>query len=207
MRLTISRPTPALVVALLALVMAMAGTGYAAISISGKSIKKRSVPANRVVPNTLGGRQIDETKLAPVPAALQALSADKAKTADSATSADSADSAQTALQARDSDHLEGKTASAFVPSKRILRIKLVYNVSSGSGAEATAVCGANEVALSGGGAWYVQGTDTTVGSGSTLATSVPLYGAGGEFDSWRAEGRNDAGVARDFRAWVVCARA
>jgi hypothetical protein len=175
-----------MLVAVVALVMAMAGTGYAAAKISGLTIKKRSMPANRIVLDTVTGDEVDESTLGQVPSAQNAL---------------------TAQQAANADTVGNHKPADFVPSQRVLRIKLAYNVPSGSGAEATAECLPGEVALSGGGAWYVHNTDTTVGSGSTLATSAPLIGASNEFDSWRAEGRNDAGVPRDFRAWVVCAQA
>jgi hypothetical protein len=202
---TITRPTPSMLVALLALVMAMAGTGYAAVTISGKSLKKRSVPANRVIPNALGGRQINESKLDPVPAALQAANADKAKTADSATTADTANTAQTAQTAADANKLDGKSSSAFMASKRVLRSSLANDIATGSGAETTASCLANETAVAGGGAWYVNNTLVTVGSGSTIASTLPIV-TNGEFTGWRAEGRNDSGATRDFRAWVVCAQ-
>ena len=171
--------SPSMLVAVVALVMAMAGTGYAAAKISGLTIKKRSMPANRIVLDTVTGDEVNESTLNQVPSAAKAL---------------------------DADTVGGLAPSSFVSRKTVLRIKLVANVPTGSGAEATAECLPGETALSGGGAWYQLNTDTTVGSGSTLATSAPLYGATNQFDSWRAEGRNDAGVARDFRAWVVCAQ-
>jgi hypothetical protein len=194
------------VLALVALVFAMAGTGYAAATISGKSIKKRSVPANRVKPNALTGRQINESRLDPVPAALAALTADKATTADTATTAQTAESAQTAAKAADADQLGGRAPSAYLLSQRTLRIKLVTNVAVNNGAEATADCLPGEVALAGGGAWYLLNTDTTIGS-ATLSTSAPLFDNQGEFTSWRAEGKNTSAAARDFRAWVVCSPA
>ena len=69
------RPSPAMVVALTALVVAMAGTGYAASKINGSSIKKNSVPGNRIEKDSLGGKQINESKLGQVPSAEQADSA------------------------------------------------------------------------------------------------------------------------------------
>jgi hypothetical protein len=202
--MSISRPTPSFVLALVALVFAMAGTGYAAATINGKSVKKRSLPANRVKTNSLSTTQIDESRLDPVPAAQTALTADTAKTADTATSAQTAESAQTAAKAADADKLGGKDPSAYVHSDTTLRIKLVANVAVNNGAEGSADCLPGEVALSGGGAWYIAGTDTTIGS-ATLSTSAPILDAQGKFTSWRAEGKNTSTAARDFRAWVVCA--
>jgi hypothetical protein len=70
------------VIALLALFIALGGTVYAASKIDGKTIEKASMPGNRVKPDSLKGKQIKEAKLAEVPKA------------DHANSADAADSAQ-----------------------------------------------------------------------------------------------------------------
>jgi hypothetical protein len=208
--ISISRPTPAFVLAFIALLCALAGTGYAAATISGKSIKKRSVPANRVVPNALGGKQVNESRLGEVPAAVQAQSALTAETANSAAKAETADSATTAQTAAkadlatDSEQLGGRAPSAYLRSKPVARIALSINIAAGNGVEDTASCLSGEVAVGGGGAFYIAGTDTTVGS-ATLSTSAPLLDAEGTPVAWRAEGKNTSPVPRDFRAWVVCA--
>jgi hypothetical protein len=59
-------------IALLALFVAIGGTGYAITKINGKDIKRRSIPANRVKPNSLTGKQIIEKKLKTVPSAADA---------------------------------------------------------------------------------------------------------------------------------------
>jgi hypothetical protein len=97
------RPTPATIVALLALVAALAGSAYAAGRIDGRAVRVKSlpgnrlkpgsVPANRLRPGVLAGRiaepivgaQIDERSLGQVP---------------SASYADVAGSAQTAIDAQ-----------------------------------------------------------------------------------------------------------
>jgi hypothetical protein len=101
------RPTPALLISLIALFVALGGTVYAAGKINGKTIKVKSLPgnrlrpgsvpgnrlkpgaieANRLQPNSIGGAQVDEQSLGPVPSAIHA------------ETADSADDAQTALNA------------------------------------------------------------------------------------------------------------
>src|SRR3954447_10981457 len=76
------RPSPAFLVAVLALAVALGGTSFAAnpiaqISalINGKKIKKNSIPGNRLKKNTVTGKQVKESKLARVPKAKQALTA------------------------------------------------------------------------------------------------------------------------------------
>jgi hypothetical protein len=57
------------VVSTLALVLALGGVSYAAVKINGKNIKDRTVTAKKIKKNSLGGNEINEAKLAKVPAA------------------------------------------------------------------------------------------------------------------------------------------
>lgn len=76
------RPSPALVISLLALFVALGGTGYAALKINGKNIINRSVPGTKLKKNSLGGTEIREGKLAKV---RRAARADRADVAGNAT--------------------------------------------------------------------------------------------------------------------------
>jgi hypothetical protein len=67
------RPSPAMVVALLALFVALGGSGYAAVQLNGKNIKTRSIAGKKLKNNTLTGRQIRESRLGTVPRARQAI--------------------------------------------------------------------------------------------------------------------------------------
>lgn len=98
------RPSPALIVACIALFAALGGTVYAAGKISGKTIKRKSLPGNRVVPGSLTGdrlkagtitgskvargsitgSQIDAATLGQVPSAVHADNADSARDAQTA---------------------------------------------------------------------------------------------------------------------------
>jgi hypothetical protein len=71
-------PSPALIIALCALVFSMAGGAYAAAKINGKNIKKGTVTGKALKKNTLTGTQIRESKLGKVP---KATAADTAGTA------------------------------------------------------------------------------------------------------------------------------
>jgi hypothetical protein len=81
------RPTPALIVATLALVVALGGTSYAAVKIDGSAIADHSIAGDKLKKNTVTGKQIKESSLDPVP---QAANADHAGNADHATSASQA---------------------------------------------------------------------------------------------------------------------
>jgi hypothetical protein len=104
----IRRPPPAMVIACLALLVALSGTGYAAIKLPAKSVgtkqlktgavtnaklARRAVTGAKVAGNSLTGTQIKEATLATVPKATRAVTAD---TATHATAADSATHAVTA---------------------------------------------------------------------------------------------------------------
>jgi hypothetical protein len=66
------RPSPALIVASLALFVAIGGSAYAAATISGSSITDHSIAGRKMIGNTLTGRQIKESRLATVPHAANA---------------------------------------------------------------------------------------------------------------------------------------
>jgi hypothetical protein len=71
-KLKSSRPSPAMVVATIALVVALAGTAYAAQTINGGAIKKQTIGAGKLKHKTLTGYQINTNKLGVVPAAQRA---------------------------------------------------------------------------------------------------------------------------------------
>ena len=75
MRRHIKTPSASTVVALLALFVALGGTGYAAVKVNGKNIKTRTITGKKVKNNTLTGKQIRESKLATVPKAKSATTA------------------------------------------------------------------------------------------------------------------------------------
>jgi hypothetical protein len=95
------RPSPALVIAVLALVVAMAGTGYAAFklpknSVGTRQLKKNAVTGAKVAKASLTGQDIDLAQLGTVPAATNAAHAASADSAAQATSALNAGHANTA---------------------------------------------------------------------------------------------------------------
>lgn len=82
------RPSPALVIAMIALFVALGGTGYAASQLNGKSLKNNSVPGKKlknktitgakVKPDALTGTEIKESTLGTVPSATSAVNATNA---------------------------------------------------------------------------------------------------------------------------------
>ena len=106
------RPSGAMVVAIIALVVAMTGSAVAGplkTLISGSSIKKNSIPGNRLVNHTVTGKQINLKKLGIVP---------------KATSAGSATTAATASNALE---LGGQSAASYLPASKVLRFNFTMN--------------------------------------------------------------------------------
>lgn len=66
------RPSPAMVVAVIALFVALAGTAYAAQTINGGAIQKQTIGAGKLKHKTLTGYQINTSKLGVVPSARRA---------------------------------------------------------------------------------------------------------------------------------------
>jgi hypothetical protein len=114
-RRRLSRPSPALLVACLALFVALGGTVLAATKIDGRTIRVKSlpgnrltvgslpgnrlragtIPGNRLAPNSVKAKQIDVGSLGPVPSAAHANTADTARRAQTATAAEHATDATT----------------------------------------------------------------------------------------------------------------
>lgn len=66
------RPSPAMVVAVIALIAALAGSAYAAQRINGGAIKKQTIGGGKLKKDTLTGFQINNNKLGTVPSARRA---------------------------------------------------------------------------------------------------------------------------------------
>jgi hypothetical protein len=75
------RPSPALVISIIALFVALGGTVYAASKINGKTIKVKSLPGNRLKNDAVTGAQVKESTLGKVPNSAHADSADSAVSA------------------------------------------------------------------------------------------------------------------------------
>jgi hypothetical protein len=65
-------PSPATAISILALIVALAGSAYAAQLINGGAIKKQTIGGGKLKPKTLTGFQINTNKLGVVPAARRA---------------------------------------------------------------------------------------------------------------------------------------
>src|ERR1700761_1214051 len=152
------RPSPSMVVSLVALVVACSGSAVAATNLvnGDKLIRKGTLSGNRLRRHTLTGTQINLKKLGRVPTAR---SANTAGTAGYAASAGSAGSATNATNAGNAAALGGQPASSFLTTGRRIGTHGVVRV-AGSSAGTT-------VTLFSHGPFTVTMTCTTSGSTPT----------------------------------------
>jgi hypothetical protein len=205
--ITHRRLSPTALLAIVALFMSLGGTGYAAATLSGKNIKKRSIPANRVVPNALTGRQINEQRLGTVPAAELARTSESAVTAESAKTAQSAKTAETATTAENAKLLGGHAPSRFMVNQvRVVTADSPSITGPNVGTAVVASCDPSEKAIGGGAAWIIPGTDTPTALDLQLTASLPVPGTSGtdSMTGWQAAGRNMVAIARVLRAYATC---
>ncbi|HVX32882.1 MAG TPA: hypothetical protein VHA80_07050 [Solirubrobacterales bacterium] len=139
------RPSPALVIACLALFVALGGTVLAATKINGRTIMFKSlpgnrlevasVPGNRIAPHSLNGSQIKADTLAEVPNAAHADSADDARHAQTATAAD---------HAADATTVNGRSVGCLAGQREYAGAcwDLVASAATATAPEAAAACAA-----------------------------------------------------------------
>ncbi len=101
------------VVATLALVLAVGGTSYAAITINGNNIKNRTVAGKKLKKNTVTGTEVRESKLGKVPSAKLADSATNAGHATQADNAATADTAAGSTTSANASKLGGATPESY----------------------------------------------------------------------------------------------
>lgn len=199
MRQGMRLPSPALVLAGLALFVALGGTVYAAKtkrraridgrgvkvkSLPGNRVKLHSIPANRLKPGVLKGvagagpgpivgAEIDELSLDQVPEAAHALEADTAK------SAEDAQTAVNAVNAVNAQTINGHSAGCL--PKTVLFAGACWQ-SSASETAVSAPAAANACAVQGGAlpealqlAAFAQVPGVNVDEGDEWTSEIPVY--------------------------------
>jgi hypothetical protein len=169
------RPSPALVIAVLALLVALGGSAYAVKQINGSTIKKRSIPGDRLRNNALTGTQINEARLGRVNEARNATNSKFA------LRASAADSAGNALNAGNANTLAGIPPGAFQGRIRWAQVDSAGNVLAQSGgiASPAAHSGATYV-LDFGASLLGKGIVVTPnGTAAASTAAAPCGGPGG----------------------------
>ncbi len=130
----ISRPSPALAVASVALVVALCGTSYAAFAIPANSVGTRQLRNNAVTSSKIAPRAINESKVAPGSLSGRSIDAGTLGKVRSATDADTATNAlnlgrlapsrylRSNATAANAAELGGKPPAFFLPASSLRRL-------------------------------------------------------------------------------------
>lgn len=203
------RPSPALVVAVVALAAALTGTAVAEIAttarldrVEKKQVRKLAKKIAAKISKRQANRQI--TRRAPNLSVASAKNAETASTASSAASAASATSATTAETAS-SVAANGVNAQAIasgaVTAEKLadatIRFGTATSVPAGETRLVAASCDAGEKLLSGGGVW--SGV-----SNATDVTQLHVVHAFPSGSSWETRVYNGGAAARNFTPRAVC---
>jgi hypothetical protein len=191
----ISRPSPALAISLIALFVALGGTGYAAMTINGKNIKNNSIPGKKLKNGAVTAKKIKSN----------AVTGAKVK-AGTLNGSDFAPG--TLLQgAQGPAGKNGVNGAATVT----YRTFLANTAGDGTLGEAEATCNAGEKLIGGGGGWVNNAVPPTsyVLSGSVSdsgpSTNDDPIAEGATPTGWHVSGRNTSGGNARMLAYAVCA--
>jgi hypothetical protein len=177
-RITFTLPSPAMLVALAALFVAMGGSAYAAKKIRAKDIGTGAVGTRAVKNGSLAGTDIRGNSLGPGTIAEQSLDTRKLKTVPTARVARTV--AKNAIGASELGTMTRRFGGAAT-------------VANGQPGRAQVGCAKGEIVVGGGGRW----ADTVPGLAleSTYAASD---------SSWTAIGFNASGAPRKLQAFAMC---
>jgi hypothetical protein len=214
-RLKGARPSPALVVSLIALFVSLGGVGYAAATIGSSQIKNNSVQSKDVKNSSLTGKDIKNSSLGGADVKNESLKGSdvnestfgqvpSAANADKASSADNATNAGTAANSK---QLGGLDAAKFLHEFHQVS---ATSVSDSNDKGVSATCNVGEVAM--GGSGVIGGAPVTpanvIVSGSNVFQQFTIFSltlpAG--FTANGTETDPDAGNWT-VTATVVCAKA
>lgn len=177
-RVSLTLPSPAMCVALLALFVAMGGSAYAAAKISAKQIRTGAVGTRAVKNHSLAGTDIRGNSLGPGTIAEQSLDTKKFKTVPSA---------------RVAGTVVKNSVGASELGNVTRRFGKATSVANAAVGKADVACDKGEVVIGGGGRWSASVP------GLQLQSSYAPSDAG-----WTAVGANGSGATRQLQAFAMC---
>jgi hypothetical protein len=226
------QPTPAFVVAIIALLVSMSGTAVAVTALAPNSVKSKHIVIGQVKAKDLGsdsvrGPKVLDASLTGADVADGSLAgadvtdgsiagadvtdaslAGADVTDESLTGADVQNGSLTGADVQD-DSLTGadvneSTLQGVMASR--VRMVVTQGLPTQGGQEFVASCAANEKAIGGGGAWIqaATGTPTQLEAPITASMPNPAIPAADGATGWRAAGRNLSGQDRILRVYAVC---
>ncbi|WP_205471144.1 hypothetical protein [Nocardioides sp. SYSU D00038] len=173
------RPSFTTVIALLALVLAVSGTSYAAGKINGKNIKANSIAGKKLKNDTVTGAKIKESTLGQVP------------------SAKVADSVKPGAVAAD-DLAANSIGSAALGT--ITQRQTTQSVGANSSEFQSTSCQAGEQLISGGAYWELSSGTFT----DATSAALDLVYSHPNNTSWVVRGHNGTGNSHTLRVYALC---
>jgi hypothetical protein len=207
MRSLVRRPSPAMVVACIALLVALGGTSAAAVlsvpnsSVGTAQLKDNAVTAPKIAANAVTGAKINNGAVTEAKLASNAVTAPKI-----------ANNSITSSKIEDGSLLASDFAPGQLPSggssggsttvfPKLKQYRSTTAIGPGVSAEISASCPSGQQAYSGGATWNHK--DAAV----VLMYSGPVYNSSrGIATGWVARGRNNASSGNDFDVVVLCGK-
>ncbi len=226
------QPTPAFVIAMIALLVAMSGTAVAA-GLAANSVKSKQIANGQVKNKDLGANAVTAGKVKDDSLSGLDLLDGSVLGADvqdgSLAGTDVEDNSLTGTDVQDgslagTDVQDNSLTGADVQNDSLTaadiqegtlglmsnQVRMVSNttaaLASGTGTSISVSCPATEKAIGGGAAWIQPGSNTPTGLEAPITASMPIPATGGVNNAtgWTAAGRNLTGNPRQLRVYATC---
>jgi hypothetical protein len=196
----ISAPSPALVVAVIALFASIGGAAYAATTIRTEDIKDRAVTTQKLARDAVATRKIAPEAVKRARLDDHAVNADKLAfhavitqklEPGAVVTRKLADASVTGAKLAEGSVTAGKLATAVREDS--------VEVPNGSSGQVTSACDPGEKAMGGGATWSGDFDDAQAQQTHIVQSSPTTDG-----DAWMALGSNNSGTTRTLTVRVIC---
>lgn len=192
------RPSPAMVVACIALAIALGGTGVAAVtatlprnSVGTAQLQNNSVTSAKVLNGSLGRADFKPGTLIPGPAGANGAQGPAGPAGPQGLKGDKGDKGDSGAIGDVTVHI----ASVDVPART--------GVDTYQNRSVQVNCDSNEKGISGGTNWSGESDSTQL----ITVLSTPVYDSGTKkITGWRARGGNDTASTMTFQVYLVCVK-
>lgn len=194
------RPSPAIIVATIALVAALGGTTYAQVAINGADIRNKSIAGGKLKNQAVGTAQLRNLAVQSTDIQSGAVTVSKLRSGAVTAAKLGRDAVGTAAIAPNSVTRADLQAAARVPNV-VVRTSAVAGASPGTLNQTAVGCNQGETLISGGG-----GIASAPVAGAGLVSSRPEIAAGTAVPTrWQVIMANGSPGPIEFQAFAICA--
>lgn len=194
------RPSPAMIVATIALIAAVGGTAIAQSTISGADIRNKSIAGQKLKNQAVGTAQLRDLAVQSRDIQSGAITVSKLRSRSVTAPKIAPGAVGTAAIANNSVTRADLQAAAQVPNA-VIRTSAVAGVPAGAVNQASAGCNPGETLIAGGGGI----TSAPVTTASLLASRPEAASAAGTPARWLVIMGNTGATPIEFQAYAVCA--